>query len=233
MIKVFNDKNFFIFTLLIMVFTFAFTTGKILATPAGCDYGYFFGVRLRPNVISNHILSIFCLITPVIIIKLRKLKITPGSLTAYTLFIFLSTYFGSTLDGYFVIPQWDKVMHAYGGILLAALGFMLIKYVHKKMDIPTAFSPLIAAVVAFCFATTASVIWEIYEFLVDLLIGTNMQRHSTICGEPLVGQAALWDTMVDLIANAIGALSVSVVGYVSLKRDGQLIDKLYIEKISE
>jgi uncharacterized membrane protein YjdF len=79
-------------------------------------------------------------------------------------------------------------------------------------------SPLFVALFAFCFALAAGTIWEIYEFVVDRILGLNMQKYMLADGTQLVGSAALHDTMEDLIVDAVSALIVSVFGYLMLKR---------------
>jgi hypothetical protein len=51
----------------------------------------------------------------------------------------------------------------------------------------------------------------------DSFLKTNMQKFALETGEPLIGQAALADTMKDLIVTAIGAFVVSVIGYIALR----------------
>ena len=79
-------------------------------------------------------------------------------------------------------------------------------------------SPVFVALFAFCFAVSLGVIWEIYEFTADCFFYTNMQKFALESGEPLVGQQALMDTMKDLVVDMAGALFVSVIGFISMKR---------------
>jgi len=53
----------------------------------------------------------------------------------------------------------------------------------------------------------------------DLFLDSNMQTYALENGTPLIGQAALVDTMKDLIVDALGAFSISVIGYISLKHE--------------
>ena len=46
-----------------------------------------------------------------------------------------------------------------------------------------------------------------------------MQKYRLNDGTPLIGQAALLDTMKDLITDSAGALAASVFGFVSLKKE--------------
>ena len=78
------------------------------------------------------------------------------------------------------------------------------------LGIPVSMSPAFAALFTFCFALALDVLWEIYEFTVDALFQTNMQKYALEGGEALTGQAALQDTMGDLIVDFIGALGIAI-----------------------
>lgn len=78
------------------------------------------------------------------------------------------------------------------------------------LGIPVSMSPAFAALFTFCFALALDVLWEIYEFTVDALFQTNMQKYALEGGEALAGQAALQDTMGDLIVDFIGALGIAI-----------------------
>ena len=59
-----------------------------------------------------------------------------------------------------------------------------------------------------------------------------MQKFAFENGEPMLGRMALTDTMKDLIVDAIGALFISMVGYVSLKYKKGWVEKLLLNKES-
>ena len=63
------------------------------------------------------------------------------------------------------------------------------------------------------------VLWEIYEFTFDGILGLNMQKFRLESGEMLIGREALTDTMEDLIVDALGALVMSVVGFFAIRRN--------------
>jgi hypothetical protein len=60
-------------------------------------------------------------------------------------------------------------------------------------------------------------VWEIYEFLADFILQTNMQKFILADGTVLQGQEALFDTMEDLMVDAISAFAISAIGYFSIK----------------
>ena len=57
------------------------------------------------------------------------------------------------------------------------------------------------------FAMGIGALWEIWEFMCDLLFGIGAQRYMDIYGTALVGQKALLDTMLDLCMDFLGAIT--------------------------
>ncbi len=104
---------------------------------------------------------------------------------------------------------------------------MFISILNKSENVVFRLSPKFVALFAFCFAVAVGGLWEIYEFLVDELMGQNMQKFILPDGTILIGHQALSDTMGDLIIDAIGALIASIIGYISiLKNKDWLVPKL-------
>jgi hypothetical protein len=67
-------------------------------------------------------------------------------------------------------------------------------------------------------------LWEIFEFGVDQLFGTTMQKASL--GDP----SGLTDTMGDLIINVVSACAVSGFGWWYLRSEEQSFIERWIEK---
>ena len=72
---------------------------------------------------------------------------------------------------------------------------------------------------AFCFALAAGSVWEIYEYTFDGLLTLNMQKYALEDGTLLVGREALRDTMKDIIVDALSALIISILGFLTIKKD--------------
>ena len=132
----------------------------------------------------------------------------------FLLFIFASIFLGQFLDFYYYIPYWDIILHTFSGLFLGTVGFSLVNLLNKMHKI--SMNPVFVCIFAFCFAVSLGVIWEIYEFTVDGLLGMNMQKFALGNGTPLIGRAALCDTMEDLIVDCLGALFTAIIGYISL-----------------
>ncbi len=177
-----------------------------------------------PRTQADYILMLVSCIGGIIVMGLpsfigKKLKvIVPDGLTiAYFILLYAGVFLGEVQNYFHVFAHWDVLLHSFSGGLLAILGFKLICLLNDWDKLDMHLSPFFIALFGFCFAVTIGVIWEIYEFSADSLLGMNMQKYMTETGEKLIGQAALQDTMEDFIVNVVSAFIVSVAGYFSVK----------------
>lgn len=155
---------------------------------------------------------------PDLVNRTLAIRIPTGMQIAYLGFLYAAIYLGEVRNFYFRIPHWDAVLHFFSGAMLGALGFHLVRLLNDSERPRISLSPGFVAFFAFCFALASGAVWEIYEFTIDGLFGTNMQKFMTDTGELLNGRHALTDTMQDLIVDAVAALTVTVIGYLSLRR---------------
>ncbi len=157
----------------------------------------------------------------------RKFKVVVPNVIVILYFVFLycAIYLGEIHNFYYVIPHWDTILHAFSGAMLGALGFILVDLLNKDKNIRVSLSPFFVAVFAFCFALTIGSLWEIYEFTFDSILGLNMQKHTTEAGVALSGIQALSDTMKDIIVDAVSALAVAIIGFVSEKKKRKSISE--------
>ncbi|MCI9130721.1 hypothetical protein [Thomasclavelia cocleata] len=145
--------------------------------------------------------------------------------TSLTVFAFCGFVLGDVFDFYKKIPVWDSILHAFSGIILVYVGFVLIDYFVKRDSINLSMGHMYICVSVVLFSLALGAIWEIGEYLVDDIFGTNNQQYmkstrGTLYGkedEPLLGHEALNDTMKDLMLDLAGASIVGVVEY--LKED--------------
>jgi len=136
----------------------------------------------------------------------------------YFVFLYCAIYLGEVFEFYYRIPHWDTILHAFSGAMLGALGFVLIDILNSNQKVKVSLSPFFVSLFAFCFALAIGALWEVYEFSFDSILGLNMQKAYTQEGVPLVGTAALADTMKDIIIDALAALVVAVLGFFSAKK---------------
>jgi len=115
-------------------------------------------------------------------------------------FIFLTLFLGGIGVLYGQIQLWDKLVHFQSGLLLSITGFVLVYSLNESENTPIDLSPGFVAFFAVIFSLAFGAVWEIAEFVGDMLFSSTWQN-------------GLPDTMWDLIADGGGALVVSVIGY--------------------
>lgn len=185
-------------------------------------------------MIAECILGVIVIHIPSLLAHKFKFEIPFFLYICYIVFLYCSIFLGEAQSFYYKIPHWDTILHAMSSLMLGFFGFMFITILNRDEHTLMSLSPFFVSLFAFCFAVAIGAIWEIYEFSLDGLMGFNMQKHTLADGTPLVGHAALSDTMKDIIIDALGALAASIIGYVSLKKNKKwLIPKLTDKKVRE
>ena len=166
---------------------------------------------------------------PIFISRVTRARIPAGLSVGYFAFLWCAIFLGEFALLYYRVAVWDSLLHLFSAALaaLAALSLPPLLGVRDQ--------PLISALVAVGAALTLGLAWEVYEFAFDGLLGLNMQKFATLTAAtdlgaadgrdalaPLVGRAALVDTMTDLILDFLGASAVGIWGYLRIKRHGDL-----------
>lgn len=217
------------------VISLCFVIYKIIVSPVNNNL-HLENIKVKSDYVLMFIqclLGIFALFIPNIITKKSKIMIPNGMYIVYVVFLYAAIFLGEVRDFYYRVPNWDTVLHTFSGACIGALGFSVVSLLNKHDNTHVSLSPFFVALFSFCFAVTMGVLWEIYEFSFDGLLGLNMQKFALENGTNLVGRLALMDTMKDLIVDALGAFVVSIMGYISLKYKKGWLDKLLITKVKE
>lgn len=112
----------------------------------------------------------------------RTLKITlPHTLEVIiVLFIFCAEILGEIRAFYLKIPWWDTMLHAMNGFLMAAVGVSMVDIFNRSELFKFELSPFFVALVAFCFSMTIGVLWEFFEFGMDVFTLTDMQKDTVV-----------------------------------------------------
>ncbi len=112
----------------------------------------------------------------------KRLKITmPQTLEVLIiLFIFAAEMLGEIREFYLKIPWWDTMLHTMNGFLMAAIGFSMVDILNKNERFKFDLSPLFIAVVSFCFSMTIGVVWEFFEYFMDITFATDMQKDTVL-----------------------------------------------------
>ena len=144
-------------------------------------------VMLILQLLNRNYENVFlCALTLVLLIMPSLVQITfkvelPTTLEIFILvFIFAAEILGEISEFYLVFPFWDTVLHTINGFLAAAIGFSMVDLLNRSEKIVFNLSPLFMGIVAFCFSMTIGVVWEFFEFVMDQIIGYDMQKDTVI-----------------------------------------------------
>lgn len=161
---------------------------------------------------------------PIVLGRRLPVRIPPEYDVLAILFVFASLFLGEFRSYYARFWWWDIALHMTSGLLLGMVGFLLVHVLNESRRIEIHLRPGFIALFAFAFAVTGGTLWEIFEFAMDQLFGTTMQK-------PMLGDlSGLTDTMWDLIVDVLGAAIVAGVGWWDLRRNTRSILEMWIEK---
>lgn len=96
------------------------------------------------------------------------------------LFIFAAEILGEIRAYYIAFPYWDIMLHTLNGFLAAAIGFSMVELLNREDRFLFRLSPVFMAIVAFCFSMTIGVLWEFFEWGMDMFFGLDMQKDAII-----------------------------------------------------
>lgn len=175
--------------------------------------------------------SVFMLFLPDIVEAIFKVSIPNYLLYVFLPFIFFHFIAGEVYRLYDVSVVFDKILHTTSGFIFTFFALSFITLFHKRTPDKLKLSPLFTALFAFCFAMTTEYVWEIGEFVLDRIFGSNMQRWqdgilswegSNVLSEVSYG-SGLKDSMMDMIVNVIGGLIAIVWMSIGMARNNNWI----------
>lgn len=126
------------------------------------------------------VLTLVLLIMPSFIQVRLKIELPTALEIIILFFIFAAEILGEIQSYYIRFAFWDTVLHTINGFLAAAIGFALVDILNRSKKISFQLSPAYMAVVAFCFSMTIGVVWEFFEFGMDMLLGLDMQKDTIV-----------------------------------------------------
>lgn len=176
---------------------------------------YFIDKDLSYTLIS---LSLLIIIFVPDILRKFKIKILYEMEFLFLLFILLAQVFGSMMQLYDAIHNFDKFVHFTSGIVSAFVGVYLLT-VSKKYDKKT-----IVFNVMFIIFTSLAVagLWEMFEYTCDNLLKNDAQR---------VAISGVNDTMLDIIMAFLASILVSSMYLYEELSKKTLIVKKFIKQL--
>lgn len=207
------------------------------------------------------VLTLILFLIPSFVEKKMKINVPDTLEIIILLFICAAEILGEISEFYLAFPYWDDMLHTLNGFLCAAIGLSFVNILNDDPKLPFRLSPFFVVLVGFCFSMTIGVLWEFFEYGMDVLTLSDMQKDTilpqissvllhpegrnisvTVPFESVVINGTAWtgyidigliDTMNDLIVNFIGAVVFSVIGYIYLrgKSKSGITDHLLLTKI--
>lgn len=184
--------------------------------------GYYQPLQMSANLVGMFAFEI-CQMFP----KKTYPRLFPSYFQNFTIIgFFLASFGGAFLNFYYLIPAYDKILHAYGCVEATIIGYELITamQIRDKKTCPAN----IAALAAFGFAFIMANGWELFEFVYDQWFGGDAQHWNyyraleeaaennqklfwlipldNFSEEDRILRFAIMDTMGDMILNVIGAV---------------------------
>jgi len=196
--------------------------------PAGLYLAYLFQSLIVVNIliafsledysqVFGGILALGLTMVPAIITR-RWSIVLPWQVN---LLIALSLYLhiaGGVL-GYYDIyyPYYDKVAHLIAGITVSILAFAIVLLLDRFSRLNLSRGMIVGFIIIAAMAMEG--FWEIYEWLFDTFLGTNLQH-------------GLDDTMLDMIFVFIGSIVVALIGNRRLQKFSkeEITDKLVVPR---
>ena len=122
------------------------------------------------------VLTLILFLVPVFIEKQINIKLPDMLQVIILLFIFSAEILGEINEYYLTIKHWDSILHTINGFLCAAIGFSLIDILNQKEFVYVTLAPIFVSLVAFSFSMTIGVMWEFFEYGMDVTFKTDMQK---------------------------------------------------------
>ena len=142
-------------------------------------------------------------IIPAFVADRYHLRLPMAFFAGIVLFIFATLFLGEAFNFYERFWWWDVVLHGSSAIGFGLVGVIiaLLMFEGDRYAAP----PWAVGLIGFTFAVSIGVLWEVFEYFMDVGFGTNMQK------------SGLTDTMWDLITDAGGGLVGASAGYAYLQ----------------
>lgn len=141
---------------------------------------------VRQIMLGSYESAFFCILTILLLyvpswlqVRLR-IELPPALEITILCFIFAAEILGEVNAFYVRIPGWDTMLHTLNGFLAAAVGFSMVMLLNDDERLTFDLSPFFLALVSFCFSMTIGVLWEFFEFGMDMLFGTDMQKDTIV-----------------------------------------------------
>lgn len=142
----------------------------------------------------------FCLFTLIPFAVDKVFRMRPTYLVHLSIYLFATLAYGCgmLLNGYHLIPYFDKLAHLLSGIAFTMLGSCLFYSLKGERTLAQNDGPLNCCF-SLSFSLAIAAIWEIIEYGINFILHNDPQK---------VLETGVGDTMQDIIACLLGSLLV-------------------------
>lgn len=156
-------------------------------------------------------------------------KLAHGSLSLpfflFGLFYAIGSMLGHSYKLYYILPGWDKMLHVFGGVAFAVVGYYLPQWagIHGNND------RLASVVFAVCFSMAVALLWEFFEYGADRLFDMDMQNDTvvhSITSYKLGSELGVLGRIPSIESVVINGAALPVDGYIDLGLIDTMTDTL-------
>ncbi|MBR7041135.1 MAG: hypothetical protein IKI24_04760 [Clostridia bacterium] len=134
------------------------------------------------------VLCLILFLIPGFLRRVLRIRVPEVLQIIILLFIFAAEMMGELFHFFTRVPGWDTILHTLTGFLMASVGLSLVDLLNSSKA-KFSLSPAYMALVAFCFAMTIGVLWEFFEFGMDVIFRQDMQNDMLISRFTTIGPA--------------------------------------------
>lgn len=215
-----NHINLAINSLIFLIYLLSFIYGIVLLANK-------IEVSKSKTIVLQSFCGLFIPFIPLFFQKVFKIKLSNLILIIINIFAFCGIILGETFSFYYLISFWDRILHLISGIWIPLVIFSFLQgyFINTNFKHKTLFS----LIFSFTCSLAIALLWEVYEFTMDQIFHTNMQKfipennnifNGGVSNLPLNGtenelaeffktpngyKYALLDTMYDMIMCLIGS----------------------------
>lgn len=141
-----------------------------------------------------------------IFLKNTKFKLSYQDKFIYYIFIFLAQFLGGILNFYKRVSWFDVFTHFISGMVFCYIAFFIMSKLEKRNN----YRSFIYFLYSMGVVALSAVLWEVVEYVGDLVLGTNLQHNI---------ETGVNDTMEDMIVALMGGLIAYIILVVKLGKE--------------
>lgn len=159
--------------LIVTVFFGLWFIGSVIMGATNKYHHLYFDAQAQ-LVVSQNFRIAFILLIPYVLEKFFGLRIDLKVLVFFYLFGFVSTVVGETFTVYYKVVLFDKILHGISGFIALYLSYGFVYVVLKNGTGKHNF--FVSVLLGVVIALGVAALWEMIEFVYDLIFHTNMQK---------------------------------------------------------